>query len=1142
MRSVNIVRQAIKKFLLIAIMCLLFLSNIHVGSEKVSAAAIIPEGTYNINFYYFEDGKDSVSMVQGYLKENAATRGKLVVEGEHATFQHEVTAGNASNFTYLGYKKPDSPKAVINKSGSEDTVSEEDLAGYVDLQISAVDPLTNNVTLTYELATTSLMEKQNILMHVYALNGGYVHWYHAELKLEVSELVVDEEEEQEENPSTLLKSKEEFDSLLNKAKGKLEAAVEGENYGQYKAGSIRVFELALQYVELAIPSDDNDQEAYGSLYTTLNKASSDFDKNLKLADRSEINQFVSTLNTFMAKVKRGGTSEGNPGADGVSAGTVAGEYYTSSVNFLAQAIERAQQVVDNPAATDEQIQMQINALNYNYNTLLETQYVKVEPIEFFVLDTRAYTTEQSKYANEIVPEADIIVQKKYESTYGGFFANLKFNVTDIENDLVTTSIGMAGSGDIYIMEPNPFVTIKAPLVSTLSTETQTVFQHLYAYYYEDISTSNWQGHTYISYTRESDGEQRKLYLSFNAAQLRQLQQSVSQAKALLEKSTSSNTAAVSAFEQEIQNIEPVSINLAATRPEIKAASDTLAAAVIEYKKHAEYNEYFTVINQDEDTVASIDSYLDKPAVITANGDEAVKVTLEVNNSSAVTAFQVKTDDVYENVEVIATNEAANKRTIAFSVAALDQPVEAQIRINNTVNALNEEQTYTVRVIFNGVNNVQLSAKIMEASLLYNEAVLGNQVGQYNQQVKNTFAASITAANQAVVSQQASQQQSDEQLESLLKAITLFKASANSNAGTPGSNDPVYPANGYYYVPFSIIKQGTDDISVANDYVVPTALVQVSGSSKTVAFTVLQSKEITGLKLNGSSGSILQTNSALNQRIVQFTIADLSKTLNGWVKVDWSAVNYHHEYDIQFKFDEAAAVYAGANPEVPGTTDQPGVPNLPNPNEELEEVEETDGTKEEEESNEIEEGTKPAEQVQFSDTASHWAKESIEKAVQLGIVNGYADGNFRPNATVSRGEFSVMLSRALTLNGTADTNSLTDYASIPSWAQEHVAKVVAAGIINGYADATFRASEQLTRAQLAVMITRAVQLEAEEATTLSFADAEQIPLWAQKEIAAAVKAGLIQGKANNHFDANGTATRAEALTLIIRLLELTSKEA
>ncbi|MOA32930.1 hypothetical protein D3C78_1541880 [compost metagenome] len=52
----------------------------------------------------------------------------------------------------------------------------------------------------------------------------------------------------------------------------------------------------------------------------------------------------------------------------------------------------------------------------------------------------------------------------------------------------------------------------------------------------------------------------------------------------------------------------------------------------------------------------------------------------------------------------------------------------------------------------------------------------------------------------------------------------------------------------------------------------------------------------------------------------------------------------------------------------------------------------------------------------------------------------------------------------------------------------------------------------------------------------FADAGDIPAWAQKEIAAAVRAGLIQGKQDNQFEPNAQATRAEALTLIIRLLE------
>ncbi len=47
---------------------------------------------------------------------------------------------------------------------------------------------------------------------------------------------------------------------------------------------------------------------------------------------------------------------------------------------------------------------------------------------------------------------------------------------------------------------------------------------------------------------------------------------------------------------------------------------------------------------------------------------------------------------------------------------------------------------------------------------------------------------------------------------------------------------------------------------------------------------------------------------------------------------------------------------------------------------------------------------------FSDISNHWAREDIEKMAQLGIVNGYADGTFKPGAPLSRAEAAVMLSR------------------------------------------------------------------------------------------------------------------------------------
>ncbi|MFS0726755.1 S-layer homology domain-containing protein [Paenibacillus sp. 1P07SE] len=381
---------------------------------------------------------------------------------------------------------------------------------------------------------------------------------------------------------------------------------------------------------------------------------------------------------------------------------------------------------------------------------------------------------------------------------------------------------------------------------------------------------------------------------------------------------------------------------------------------------------------------------------------------------------------------------------------------------------------------------------------------------------------------------------------------------------PAPTNPVYPADGTYLMPFSILKQGSSQTSVANDYVVSPALVRVNGGSKSVSFTVKRSAEITGLTLNGSSGTVSSTNTSANTRVVTYTLSDLSGNIPGWVKIDWAEHNYHYDYNIQFSFNEGGATYAGSGAAVPGSDGHtppppltlPGDTNGRNGNPVKEEDANEDGNENDTENdnandNENTNGNEPSapgptdqsggEQrtIQFSDTMTHWARASIERAVTLDIVNGYTDGSFRPNAVATRGEFAVMISRALNLaSHTADTR-FSDADAIPAWARDHVARAVAAGIINGFDNGTFRSDGQLTRAQLAVIIARAAGLTPEEDGTpaiASYADASDVPAWASNELAAAVTAGLLQGQSGNRLAPNATATRAEALTLIIRLLD------
>ncbi|MFE9275885.1 S-layer homology domain-containing protein [Paenibacillus glucanolyticus] len=177
-------------------------------------------------------------------------------------------------------------------------------------------------------------------------------------------------------------------------------------------------------------------------------------------------------------------------------------------------------------------------------------------------------------------------------------------------------------------------------------------------------------------------------------------------------------------------------------------------------------------------------------------------------------------------------------------------------------------------------------------------------------------------------------------------------------------------------------------------------------------------------------------------------------------------------------------------------------------------------------------------VILKDTAGHWAKSAIDKAVAAGFVNGYGDGTFRPNQHVTRAEFITMLGRALGLNAGGTALTFTDTAKIPSWAKDAVAQASEAGIISGYKDGSFGPHQGLSRAELVAMVVRASGIGTDSATKLSFNDTKDIPAWARPYVAAAVEAGLVGGVSNNRFAPQQVATRAEAVTLIIGLLEYT----
>ncbi|HHX27974.1 MAG TPA: hypothetical protein GX716_03075 [Firmicutes bacterium] len=174
---------------------------------------------------------------------------------------------------------------------------------------------------------------------------------------------------------------------------------------------------------------------------------------------------------------------------------------------------------------------------------------------------------------------------------------------------------------------------------------------------------------------------------------------------------------------------------------------------------------------------------------------------------------------------------------------------------------------------------------------------------------------------------------------------------------------------------------------------------------------------------------------------------------------------------------------------------------------------------------------------LNDIPGHWAEKYILRLVSLGVVGGYEDGSYRPEAGITRQEFAKMVVLAAGLEADAEPElTFADAGEIAGWARGYVSAAVNAGIITGVGDNRFAPADPVTRAQAATMIIRALGIEA-SGTPEAFADGDAIPEWALSSIQAAVEKAIIDGFEDNTFRPDLNATRAQAAKMLSRLTEV-----
>ncbi|MDW0108855.1 S-layer homology domain-containing protein [Sporosarcina aquimarina] len=113
---------------------------------------------------------------------------------------------------------------------------------------------------------------------------------------------------------------------------------------------------------------------------------------------------------------------------------------------------------------------------------------------------------------------------------------------------------------------------------------------------------------------------------------------------------------------------------------------------------------------------------------------------------------------------------------------------------------------------------------------------------------------------------------------------------------------------------------------------------------------------------------------------------------------------------------------------------------------------------------------------FSDVpASNRFHDEIQYLVGQEIITGYEDGTFQPKRNVTRGEVAIMVGRAFDLDGTKRETKFKD-VNKSNGASGYIASATEKGILGGYPDGTFRPAQQISRGDMALILSRVFGLE------------------------------------------------------------------
>ena len=150
------------------------------------------------------------------------------------------------------------------------------------------------------------------------------------------------------------------------------------------------------------------------------------------------------------------------------------------------------------------------------------------------------------------------------------------------------------------------------------------------------------------------------------------------------------------------------------------------------------------------------------------------------------------------------------------------------------------------------------------------------------------------------------------------------------------------------------------------------------------------------------------------------------------------------------------------------------------------------------------------QNKFTDVSNDaWYCSAVSTLSAMGIISGYPDATFRPNASITRAEFAAIATR-FDVNGDKTPASFNDIAG--HWAKDEIAVAANNGWVNGYEDGSFRPQNKITRAETMSLVNRVLNRKPETAEDLL----ENMAKWTDNADTNAWYYLAVQEATNSHY--------------------------